>query len=243
MRILIIRHGDPDYEHDTLTETGWKEAELLAEKISKMEISEFYVSPLGRAKDTASVTLRKMNRTATEYEWLKEFPPKIMRPDVTEHESISWDWLPQDWTKQEEYYRRDLWNKTDIMKAGGVGAEYNRVIWNFDKLLAEHGYVRDGENYRVERANRDTIAFFCHFGLECVLLSHLMNVSPMILWHHTCAAPTSVTSIYTEERRKGIASFRMNSFGDVSHLYVADIEPSLSARFCETYDCKEERHD
>ena len=24
MRILMIRHGDPDYEHDSLTETGEK---------------------------------------------------------------------------------------------------------------------------------------------------------------------------------------------------------------------------
>ena len=30
MKILLIRHGDPDYEHDTLTEQGWVEAELLA---------------------------------------------------------------------------------------------------------------------------------------------------------------------------------------------------------------------
>ena len=31
MRILLIRHGDPDYEHDTLTEKGRREAALLAE--------------------------------------------------------------------------------------------------------------------------------------------------------------------------------------------------------------------
>ena len=28
MRILIIRHGDPDYEHDSLTEKGWREGRL-----------------------------------------------------------------------------------------------------------------------------------------------------------------------------------------------------------------------
>ena len=33
MRILIIRHGDPDYENDTLTEKGHREASLLAEKL------------------------------------------------------------------------------------------------------------------------------------------------------------------------------------------------------------------
>lgn len=50
MRLLIVRHGDPDYEHDTLTEKGWREAELLAERLSKLNVKEFYVSPLGRRR-------------------------------------------------------------------------------------------------------------------------------------------------------------------------------------------------
>ena len=85
--------------------------------------------------------------------------------------------------------------------------------------------------------------FFCHFGLECVLLSHLLGISPVVLWNGCCAAPTSVTTLVTEERRKGIACFRMSAFGDISHLYIADQEPSFSARFCETYDNWTQRHD
>lgn len=37
MRILIIRHGDPDYERDSLTEKGWREVELLAERLEKQK--------------------------------------------------------------------------------------------------------------------------------------------------------------------------------------------------------------
>ncbi|MFQ9855552.1 MAG: histidine phosphatase family protein [Ruminococcus callidus] len=59
MKILLIRHGDPDYEKDSLTEKGWHEAELLAQRMAELEIQSFYVSPLGRAKDTASCTLKK----------------------------------------------------------------------------------------------------------------------------------------------------------------------------------------
>lgn len=243
MRLIIVRHADPDYEHDSLTPIGWKEAELVSERISKLDVKDFYVSPLGRAQDTASFTLKKMGRTATTHEWLREFSPRIFRPDVADEKRIAWDWLPADWTQDENYFRRDLWYTTDIMREGKVKEEYNWVTDNFDKLLAEHGYVRNGEYYDVTEANTDTLVFFCHFGLECVLLSHLMNVSPMILWHHTAAAPTSVTTVYTEERRKGIASFRVASFGDISHLYIAGQEPSFSARFCETYDNKDERHD
>ena len=62
MRILIIRHGDPDYEHDSLTPKGWKEAEYLSERISKMDIAAFYVSPLGRAKATAPPTPKKPSK-------------------------------------------------------------------------------------------------------------------------------------------------------------------------------------
>ena len=42
MKLLIIRHGDPDYEIDSLTEKGWREAEYLAEMLSKQKIDRFY---------------------------------------------------------------------------------------------------------------------------------------------------------------------------------------------------------
>lgn len=243
MRLLIIRHGDPDYSVDSLTEKGWREAGLLAERIAKLEVEAFYVSPLGRAKDTASLTLRKMGRTARECGWLQEFPPRIRRPDVKDRTKIAWDWLPEDWTADERYYDREQWCETEIMREGKVGEAYRHVTEGFDALLAEHGYVRQDGLYRAERPNRDTIVLFCHFGVECVLLSHLMGISPMPLWHHTCAAPTSVTVLYTEERRQGKASFRISSFGDISHLYAAGEEPAFSARFCETFDNPQERHD
>jgi probable phosphoglycerate mutase len=71
--------------------------------------------------------------------------------------------------------------------------------------------------------------------MSVVLLSHLFNVSPMILWHSLAMAPTSVTTVYSEERRSGIASFRASAIGDISHLLNAGREPSFSARFCEVF--------
>lgn len=243
MQILIIRHGDPNYEIDSLTEKGWREAELLADKISKLEVKEFYVSPLGRAKDTASLTLKKMGREAIELPWLQEFfRANIARPDVKDR-AITWDWLPQDWTKEPAYYDVEQWCKTPIMQDSDVEKEYRWVAEGLDEILAKHGYVREGNYYRVEKPNTDRIVLFCHFGVESVMISHLLGVSPMVMWHGFCAAPTSVTTINTEERREGIASFRVSSYGDISHLYVADEPPAFSARFCETYGNMEERHD
>ena len=120
---------------------------------------------------------------------------------------------------------------------------YDWVVSGLDALLERHGYRREGGYYRAAAANNDTIVFFCHFGVECVLLSHLLGVSPMPLWHGTCAAPSSVTTVVTEERREGIASFRMSAYGDISHLYANGEEPAFAARFCESFDNEEERHD
>ena len=44
MRLLIVRHGDPDYSIDSLTEKGWKEAEYLSERLSKLDVKDFYVT-------------------------------------------------------------------------------------------------------------------------------------------------------------------------------------------------------
>ena len=38
MRLLIIRHGDPDYARDNLTEKGKREAKLLSEMLAKDKI-------------------------------------------------------------------------------------------------------------------------------------------------------------------------------------------------------------
>lgn len=128
------------------------------------------------------------------------------------------------------------------MMEAGSGDEFKWVTGEFEKFLAEHGYVRENGYFKVTKANNDTIVFFCHYGLTIVLLSYLLQVSPMILWHGFSAAPTSVTTVYTEEREKGYASFRINAYGDISHLYAAGREPSFSARFCECYDNVNERH-
>lgn len=242
MKLLIIRHGDPDYSIDSLTDVGWKEAEFLAERMAKLDVKDFYVSPLGRAQDTASLTLKKMGRSAETLPWLCEFSAKVVRPNSTQP-SVAWDWLPQDWTEEPRFYSIDDWASPPAYEKADVAAIAKQVTDGLDALLAKHGYVRDGKLYRAARPNEDTIVLFCHFGVECVLLGHLLGISPVLLWHGACAAPTSVTILTTEERREGIAYFRMNAFGDTSHLYAAGQAPSFAARFCETYHTPGQRRD
>ena len=137
---------------------------------------------------------------------------------------------------------KNAWRETEVAKNSDLVEVYDYVIEEFDRFLAEHGYVREGAHYRVEKESDETVTFFCHFGISCVLLSHLWNVSPFVLWHCLALAPTSVTEVVTEEREQGTAYFRGLKVGDISHLYAGGEEPSFAARFCETYSNKEQRH-
>ncbi len=240
MKILIVRHGDPDYEHDCLTEQGKVEAKLLAERMKNVKADYCYVSPLGRAKETAAYCLENMGMQAEEKEWLREFAPKVQH---TGKLNVSWDWLPSEWMNMPHAFDFDRWPEYPALEAAHVKEERDWVYAEFDKLLRKHGYQKEGKFFRAVSPSNDTIVLFCHYGLEAVLLSYLLNLSPFVMWHAMMAAPTSVTTVVTEERRPGIAQFRMSSFGDVSHLYAGGVEPSFSGRFRECYTNEYERKD
>ena len=241
MKILIVRHGDPDYSVDSLTEKGWREAELLSQKLVKTDVAEFYCSPLGRARDTASLTLKKLGRNAEICDWLQEFTGYIT-DEKSDEKTLPWDLLPTYWTNNSGFFDKDEWLKQPLMQSGDVEAVYENVCNRLDLLLEKHGYKRENNLYRAVKPNTDTIVFFCHFGLECVLLSHILNISPVLLWQGFIAPPSSVTTLITEERVEGFAYFRCNGFGDISHLYVADEPPAFAGRFCEIYSDFNERH-
>lgn len=234
MDLLFIRHGEPGSDGG-LTEAGKREAQLLAERLAALPVRQYHVSPLQRARETAAPVLEKLGREGIDCPWLREFDIPVARPDLQGMSFVPWDWLPQDWLADPRFLSAEGWRENEVFRAAAVGEAYDGVIRAFDALLAGYGYERDGRLYRVRRGSEDTLAFICHFGLICVLLSHLLNCSPMVLWQGLALPPSSVTTLHTEERRPGIAVFRASSVGDVSHLCAAGVEPSFAGRFCTVY--------
>ena len=52
--------------------------------MAKWQADAFYSSPLGRAKDTAKVSLEPLGKTATELFWLREFHVDVKDPATGE---------------------------------------------------------------------------------------------------------------------------------------------------------------
>lgn len=250
MRIIFVRHGEPDYEKDSLTEKGWREAQLLADRISQWNVTDFYCSPLGRAQDTASCTLKKMNRTAMTLDYMREFSYHVTDP-VTGRYGVPWDYVPSDWTSDPFMFDMEAWVQTERMQESPIiPTEYKRVWTEFDHLLASYGYIRENHYYRcpnkserfrsgtpkpTELAEKEiwggnhpksfpadtdepTIVIFCHLGIICLVLSHLLNIPFQTLTHGFFLPTTSLTILTSEERWSNEAYFRVQAMGDVHHL-------------------------
>ncbi|MBQ8338710.1 MAG: histidine phosphatase family protein [Oscillospiraceae bacterium] len=235
MKILIVRHGDPIYETDSLTEKGVREAELLSERLCKENITKLYCSTLGRARLTAKPTLDKLGITAEYCDWLREFHYATIKVPYLEREKICWDIMPSFLEGYPEIYSPTEWRNVDFIKNSTVSESYDIVCEEFDKTLEKYGYKREGNIYKVTHPNDDTLVFVCHFGVTAQILSHLLCTSPFSISQNCLTLPTSVTTLYSEEREEGTAIFRMCGFGDVSHLYKYDEEPAFSGRFCERF--------
>lgn len=261
MRILFIRHADPDYVADGITDKGRIEAKLLADRIDTFGIDEVYVSPLGRARDTFSFCANKLDIKPVTLDWLEEFPARFDPEEAgedtrmafatelkTDEETgkykkrIVWDMLPSYYKDHPELFDVNTWRDSDIVRSSDTIKCYDHIIRSFDDFLSDHGYKRSGSIYRVVSGSSDTVAFFCHFGVTSVMLSHLWGISPFVTLQFLAAAPTSVTEIVTEEREKGIAIFRTVRIGDITHLTMGGEKPSFAARFCERFENEDERH-
>ena len=228
MKIYIIRHGDPDYSIDSLTEKGWREAEALSKRLVNLEIDDFYCSPLGRARDTSKPTLEKLGKEAEILNWLREFAGEIKSP-FTNQNRIPWDLPPYLWCNEEKYYTLDKWNDTELMKSGNVDKIYRETTDGIDALLSRYGWERENMLYRG--GEDKTIALFCHFGMGITILSYILGISPVVAQNNFFLAPTSVTTLVTETDSKGYSHFRATGVGDISHLYIENEPMSESGLF------------
>lgn len=234
MKILIIRHAEPDYSKDSLTEKGFKEAECLAERLMNIHIDEIYCSPMGRAKATIEPYIDKIGKEMRICPWLHEFEGKKICDDGAE--AIPWDQMPDVISDIKGKLSYENWTQFEPYSTGNVRERYNYVISEFETLMGEYGYIRKNGMYIAKNNEKKTIAFICHFGLGAMLASHIANIPAPLMWQGFFLAPSSVTSFVTEERKKGIVSFRCEYMGDISHLYRFDEKMSHSGLYHEVYN-------
>ncbi len=253
MHLIFIRHGDPDYKNNTVTEKGKREVQLLTERVIRWKVTDFYTSSYGRARDTISPSLKKLGRKDTVCKWLREFDVEVKDQVTGNKKAVLWDLMPFDYYGQEKFSDPKLWLDTPHMESGLVKERWAEVTAGIDGILEKYGYERfspDEPVYKCiphltkDAALIDThlnpfqddldpknIVFTCHLGVMFAVIAHLTGISPVQLWQSFFVAPTSVTVLGVQERNPGEAVFRVQTMGDVSHLSQAGEPASASGYF------------
>ena len=205
MDVLLIRHADPHPE-TALTETGFEQAERLAEYLRDVPITHIYCSPLARAQKTMEAVGRGRDITPVTLDWLRE-----RRGDIGIGHST--------WTTTGAELEGDHALAARIEEL--MGPQMAEVVRGFDAILAEHGYHRDGRAFRYEGGvDTDLLAIFAHGGLIQTLLPGLLRLPLPDFYaavHYRC---TGITHLTMMRRRGGPPELQMLSFCACPHLGV-----------------------
>ena len=236
MRLVFVRHAEPDYENDSLTEKGFREAESLCRRLEQWHVDAFYSSPLERALLTAEPLMKKLGKEPMVLKWMREFHYVVPDP-ITGEIGAPWDFYPEYWTEQEGFYDRENWFKEPVFRRNpGYKPAVFRLRKGMNKLLLSFGYRRTGGYYTFDpalppEAAEKTIVIFGHLGANMEAIGYLLGISPIVLQQTFYTAPSSVSILNTEMRRGRAAMFRVQCMGDVTHL-IGDGEPvSASGAF------------
>lgn len=232
MKIMIIRHGDPDYVNDSLTEKGFREAALLSKMLKDKGIDDFYTSPLGRARATAKPTLEEYGKDAEVLDWLEEFRGRMISK-TTGSPRIVWDLPPSSWCNDDALYSKEDCYRAEYFGESNADEIFRDMARGMDTLLEKYGWKRNGMAYIG--GEDKTIALFCHHGLGAALLGYLIGISPVVAQNNLFLSPTSVTTLVSETDSNGVSHFRAVAIGDTSHLYAGG-EPMSESGLYPNFD-------
>ena len=176
MILILVRHGDPDYQKDCLTELGHEQAKIAAKRLMEEGIEEIYSSPLGRARQTAQAFADLSGLGPVRIlDFMKEI--RFGKEDALYQSGNPWLMACKLVSEGKDLQNSDWRNYPEFIDNTAV-TDVDNVMRESDKWLAELGYEREGLYYRC--TNKDdrekTIVLFSHGGSSTALLSRVLNI-------------------------------------------------------------------
>ncbi len=223
MKIVLVRHGHPDYRKDCLTELGHEQAKKAAQRLKDEGISEIYSSPMGRAYETASYTADLLSKQITKLGFMRELHwgssdgnelCQNGNPWLIANDAIArgYSLMDEGWTKQAPYANNIVY------------ADIENIAVESDRWLETLGYRREGANYRVIGDDTDkTIALFSHGGSSSAFLSHLLNIPFFWFCKGLCPAFTAITMIHLSDEKGALTMPAIGYANDAKHIESCEI--------------------
>ena len=125
MRLIFVRHGDPDYQNDCLTDIGRRQATSTAARLHDEKIKAIYASSNGRAIETASYTAKDHGLDVQVLDYMHEIWWGDKDQNIDESQKIPFEGHP--WsisykllTEHPEYAGDNAWAEHPYFKNDGL---------------------------------------------------------------------------------------------------------------------------
>lgn len=174
MRLLLIRHGHPNYELDCLTPLGHLQAEAAAERLRDEKIDIFFSSTCGRAVQTAEHTASRCGKPVTQLPFMREVTWGY-HGEPNEPEGHPWNLVDQ-MILQGKTLGNGNWQEIPPFSGNSICANVDLIAEGIDAWLENLGYTREGEYYRAGENTDKTVALFSHGGSSNAVLAHIFNL-------------------------------------------------------------------
>ena len=224
MIFYYVRHGDPIYDPDSLTELGHKQAAALAKRFSLYGLDEIYASTSIRAQQTAEPTCIALNKQKTLLDWANE--GHAWWEFTIEKEGGGKEWAPFDKTYKQKLNEPSVlamgnkWYDHPMFAKNAFKKGMERISKEADAFLLSLGFAHDREKgcYRVVKPNEKRVALFAHAGFGMAFLSSILDIPYPYLATRMDLCHTAVTVIWFDETAEVIYP-RVLQWANDSHLY------------------------
>lgn len=224
MRLIFVRHGEPNYEKDCLTETGVRQAKAAAKRLLREGIEQVFSSPQGRAIETArEYALMAGNKPIMKLSFMHEI--SWGATNGNELYSGGHPWTIADKLVSEGYeITRADWREHPLFACNTVTACADYVAAETDKWMETLGYRREGAYYRqiLPEANEKTCALFSHGGSSTAALAHLLNQTFPYMISLIHMPFTSIIILRFDARPGSLCLPHLELAGDCAHYDIAE---------------------
>ena len=227
MILYYVRHGDPIYDPDSLTELGKKQAAALAKRFSLYGLDEIYSSPSNRARQTAQPTCEALGLQMKICDWADEAKAGA-EMGITDKEG-RWTWGFADREMADKFNAPSVraldkeWYKHEYFKEYPFGMGVERVNAAVDEWLLSLGYKHDRENCRYEKvgSSPQRVALFAHHGASMLIMSAILDIPYPLFATRTNIGHTGVSVISFGD--EGNIYPQIFQYSNDSHLYKEDL--------------------
>lgn len=228
MLFFFVRHGDPIYNPDSLTEHGKEQAEALVKRMQICKPERIFSSSSVRAMETAKPTAKALGIEIEVLDWCHEKWAQegltVPLPDGRRN----WVWACPD--------KAEVMASTEVRELDREWYEHpelavheegiKRIQRETDQLLLSLGYQHDYDRngYIKIAEGPERVALFAHEGFGTAFMSCLLDIPYTMYANHFRMGHTGMTVI--EFSNSGFVLPRVLQMSNDSHLFAAGLKTS-----------------